>query len=945
MKIVLLSFLISLNSFLSIAQLTSWQSFTDSIPTLSSPRACDLNNDGVKDIIIGGGTDGVASNNGIMAFNGNDGSLLWKRSSRNEVFGSPIFQDITNDGIKDVFITGRQAQFLAINGSNGQLIWDYFPYSINPADSGLYNFYNPQFIPDVNNDGVPDLLVTNGGNHAAPDWETDRPPGYLMVINSVNGQLLAKAVVPDSAETYCSPLVVDIQGNGNLWILYGTGGETLGGSFWACPLNNLLQSNSLMNSIQLDTDPNKGYIAPAAVSKNMNNSHDIVIQSFGGKVKKIKGADFQQTWVYQLPNSESSAEPVLGNFVGGDNVADVMVMLFKGTAPSYTEFYQVMINGATGEVEFMDSLGTFTYLSANAIDFDNNGRDEGLVSVTYFENGQYRHRLQKIDFVNGSISQISSTKSGVNLGSTPLITDLDGDNMVDLIYVVKKDSLNPVGWKGITVFREELNISIPNSGIAWGSYLGTNSDGIYNLDAVNCGQGSVIASVNLTQPTCNGLSNGSISITPIAGSGPYTYLWTTSSNNSSITNLSAAAYSVIVTNALGCYETRTINLNDPYTISFGGIASPTCIDGGNGTATVGSSGCQCQFSTCTFLWDNGITTKPNSSLTSGWHSVTINHPDGCVVTDSVFVPSALPIITATVIIQNNCFGANQGSIELIPSNFPPTVYNWSNGGTNPLNDSLLASNYSVIVSDNRNCIDTLQFAITEPGQILISSQLQNVLCNGNATGVIQLQAQGGNGGYEFWINDAPESSVISNLVAGIYYAHVSDVLGCLSATEIISITQPSSLSLNLSSTNEVFGLDGTATASVNGGVAPFTYLWNDPNSQPENMAVYLNSGWYTVVVTDANNCQISDSVFVDVTAGTTEKQINTFLIYPNPAKENIQLTGEGKFIRIRDIQGKLISELSFTNQVNIQNLSSGIYTLEIESETNLFKYARFSKVE
>lgn len=105
MKIVLLSFFILLNSFLSIAQLTSWQSFTDSIPTLSSPRACDLNNDGVKDIIIGGGTDGVASNNGIMAFNGNDGSLLWKRSSRNEVFGSPIFQDITNDGIKDVFIT------------------------------------------------------------------------------------------------------------------------------------------------------------------------------------------------------------------------------------------------------------------------------------------------------------------------------------------------------------------------------------------------------------------------------------------------------------------------------------------------------------------------------------------------------------------------------------------------------------------------------------------------------------------------------------------------------------------------------------------------------------------------------------------------------------------------------------------------------------------------
>jgi hypothetical protein len=316
-----------------------------------------------------------------------------------------------------------------------------------------------------------------------------------------------------------------------------------------------------------------------------------------------------------------------------------------------------------------------------------------------------------------------------------------------------------------------------------------------------------------------------------------------------------------------------------------------------------------------------------------------------VVTDSVYVPLALPIITDTNIFQNNCFGANQGSIELIPSNYPPTIYNWSNGGTTALNDSLLAASYSVIVSDARGCVDTLQFTITEPSQILVSSQVQNVLCNGNATGQIQLQAQGGNGGYEFWINDAIGSSVNSNLVAGIYYTHASDALGCLSATEIISITQPSSLSLNLSSTNEIIGLDGTATASVNGGTAPYTYLWNDPNSQPENMAVYLNSGWYTVVVTDANDCQISDSVFVDVTADLIVNQANTFLIYPNPAKENIQIVGDGKLIRIRDTHGKLIREMSFSNLVNIQNLSSGIYTVEIETETNIVKFLKFSKVE
>ena len=238
-------FLIS--CFLGIAQQsTTWQTLTDSIQSFSSPRACDLNNDGILDIVVGGGTDGVASNNGIMAYNGANGALLWKRGSRNEVFGSAVFQDITNDGIKDVYIAGRQAQLLAINGANGQLLWDFFPHPVNPADSGLYNFYNPQIIHDVNNDGTNDLLVANGGDHAAPDWQTNRPPGHLMVISGLTGNLLAKAVVPDSAEIYCSPIVLDVQNNGTQWVLFGTGGENLGGSFWACPLLDLINTQSLL---------------------------------------------------------------------------------------------------------------------------------------------------------------------------------------------------------------------------------------------------------------------------------------------------------------------------------------------------------------------------------------------------------------------------------------------------------------------------------------------------------------------------------------------------------------------------------------------------------------------------------------------------------------------------------------------------------------------------
>lgn len=924
------------------AQLTSWQSFTDSIPTLSSPRACDLNNDGIKDIVIGGGTDGAASNNGIMAFNGANGSLLWKRGSRNEVFGSPIFKDITNDGIKDVFITGRQAQLLAINGSNGQLIWDYFPYPVNPADSGLFNFYNPQFISDVSGDGIADLLVTNGGNHAAPDWETNRPPGHLMVINAQNGQLIAKAVVPDSAETYCSPLVADIQGNGNLWVLYGTGGENLGGSFWACPLADLIISNSLANSIALDTDPNKGFIAPAALCKTANGGHDIIIQGFGGRIKKIKGANLGQIWQVQLPNTESSAEPVLGNFAGGDNIPDVLAILFKGVAPSYSDFYQVMINGSTGEISFKDSLGTFNYLSANALDFDNNGRDEGLVSITYMENGAYRHRLQKIDFISGAITQVGNTKTGVNLGSTPLITDLDGDNLIDIVYAVKKDSLNPVGWKGIFVNRDELNISVPNAGIAWGSYLGTNNDGIYNLNPVDCGFGSVIANANVSQPSCNGSSNGSISLSTFQGTGPHTYLWSTNSTDSIISNLSVGTYTVTVTNALGCLETRTFTLSDPYIISFGGIIAPACPGGANGLATVNSSGCPCMFNTCVFSWDNGVLTKQNNSLTSGWHSVTITHPNGCVVTDSVWIPEPLPIIVDTQIVQNNCFAENLGSIDLLNSNYQPVIYNWSNGDSTQVTDSLPAGNYTAIISDARGCSDTLTFTITEPSELLITTVVTNVLCNGDANGEILIQGQGGVGIYSYWMDQQSASSSNLNLTAGVYAVYITDENNCSSQIENVTINEPQQLNATLSSTPQITSLDGTATVNVTGGTAPYSYEWNDLNSQTESMAVYLNSGWYAVTVTDANDCQLIDSVFVETEVGLTEENSMVISIYPNPTTEMLYFNLTADKIQILDLNGRIVKSIGSSNKVDVRNLAVGNYMLKIKSKETTFIH-RFIK--
>jgi hypothetical protein len=807
----------------------------------------------------------------------------------------------------------------------------------------LYNFYNPQFINDVNNDSFPDILVCNGGDHSAPEWETNRPPGYLMIVNGLNGTLIAKAVVPDSAETYCSPIVADIQNNGTQWILYGTGGENLGGSFWASQLADLL-NNTLTNSVELASDLSKGFIAPASICKTQDNSYDIFIQAFGGKVSKIKGSDFSTTWNYQLQGTESSAAPTIGRF-SSDLKPDVFLVLFKGIAPSYSDFYQVMLDAETGQVLFKDSIGKSNYAAAAALDLDNNGLDEAVISVNYFENGHYKNKIHALDFANGLISQLGNTRAGVNLGSTPYFGDIDQDNNIDFVYSYKKDSLNPVGWKGIYLNLIELNSIIPNAGIAWGSYLGTNNNGEYYTSSVDCGFGSVISNASIVQPSCNGFADGSINLTLVAEGTPHTYLWSNGSTSSSLQNLSAGNYWVQVTNSLDCFEIRNFTLIDPFVISFGGIMSPTCPEDENGAAVVNSSGCQCMFSTCTFLWENGITTKPNNNLVEGWNSVIITHANGCLVTDSVFVPFSAPVIDSSFIGNVLCNNGATGYIQVFDGPMSTSViYNWSNGfSTNTITD-LIAGTYQLIAEDTRVCIDTLEFIVSEPENFLIDLEGNDVLCNGESNGSILTSASGGTAPYVIFLNNQIiEPLLLNQLPSGDYEIYGVDSHGCMSPTSQITLDEPLGLSNTFTVTlaSAINSFDGSIFSAVEGGTLPYSFIWEGQQSTESNL-VYLNPGWYSLTILDSNNCEYSDSVYLGL-LNTNELPESNFSVYPNPATNEININGiNGESVSFYDLNGKLLSKHNFSGNQKIYFLAKGLYYIEVKTAERTY-YSKFLK--
>ena len=152
-------------------------------------------------------------------------------------------------------------------------------------------------------------------------------------------------------------------------------------------------------------------------------------------------------------------------------------------------------------------------------------------------------------------------------------------------------------------------------------------------------------------------------------------------------------------------------------------------------------------------------------------------------------------------------------------------------------------------------------------QVLLSAQ--NVTCNGGSNGSITSSISGGQSPYSFVWSTGATSANISGLSAGNYSLTITDANNCI-GTAAISITQPTALSVNLSTTNASCGAnasDGTATASVTGGTPGYTYFWL--NGQTSSTATGLAPGPITVTVTDSNGCTFNGQVTVGGGGGGT----------------------------------------------------------------------------
>ncbi|MEP7171337.1 MAG: SprB repeat-containing protein, partial [Bacteroidota bacterium] len=260
-----------------------------------------------------------------------------------------------------------------------------------------------------------------------------------------------------------------------------------------------------------------------------------------------------------------------------------------------------------------------------------------------------------------------------------------------------------------TVFVTDVNGCTTNlSGIAIIEPAGSLSASVFGSQNVNCYSGA----------------NGSIDLTTINGTAPYSFNWSNGASTEDINNLSAGTYTVIVTDANSCVFTTSSTVSQPnaaLNVSTNITQNVSCNSGANGAIDLTASDGTAPYS---YNWSNGETTEDIGNLISGTYSVIVTDANGCVFATSATVTQPAGALNASAnVLQNvNCYSGANGSIDLTPADgTAPYIFVWSNGATTEDINNLSAGTYTVVVTDSNGCAFTTLANISQPNAALNAS--------------------------------------------------------------------------------------------------------------------------------------------------------------------------------------------------------------------------------
>lgn len=326
----------------------------------------DINGDHITDVIVATG------NYWTLCLNGVNGNIIWQFSTHFGTINTGSVEwedaldivDINNDGTYEVVIgcAGGNEMVYALNGSNGNRIWDYGD-SISTNDGDIESV---KIKYDYNHDGYKDVLVAasgviNGGRHAS------------ICLNGLNGQVIFYRTEPQPFTDDIVPLpfggAVGVNNNG---APYGvTGFDTIGNQMWSYTASGNIWS--LKETADISGD----------------GRNDILgLCGFSGAVFGISGYTGSQVWSRSLGSSNNGKITLLDD-ADGNGYAD-----FTLSAPQSA----FRLDAKTGNTIWSNALGSSFLRGVDNIgDITNDSIDDIVIAT------QLPPRLVVLNGINGNI--------------------------------------------------------------------------------------------------------------------------------------------------------------------------------------------------------------------------------------------------------------------------------------------------------------------------------------------------------------------------------------------------------------------------------------------------------------------------------------------------------------------------------------------------------------
>ncbi len=536
---------------------------------------------------------------------------------------------------------------------------------------------------------------------------------------------------------------------------------------------------------------------------------------------------------------------------------------------SYTDATCGNSNGSAS-VSVSGGTPTYTYLWSNSGTSNTiSGIPAGSYSVTVTDSQSCTNVT--VVSVNNSGAPTISLVSSINVSCN------GGSNGNATISVTGGTPGYTYLWSNATNGTSISNVVANNYSVTVTDAIGCQATFNINITQPTVLNASIVGN---TSPTCYGYTDGTATVNASGGTPaafpPYSYLWTNGQTTSTATTLSSGIYNVTVTDANGCSTIATTNILQPTQVSSN-ITSNTdvsCNGGSNGSATVSANG---GIPSYTYLWSNTNSTNNATNLTAGIYSVTVYDSNSCTAISNITINEPTALVVTIPLVQNvGCFGETTGQLSASATGGSPNYsFLWSNGTPTATNSGLSVGTYIVTVTDNHGCTNTSSIDITEPSQLIASTNvISNASCNGGNNGSASASPSGGTPGYFYHWSTNANVSTISNLTTGNYIVTITDSNFCTSI-DTVTISEPTLLTLNFISDSTLCNnsSDGQINLTPTGGVGPYSYQWS--NSEITEDISNLLSGTYTVTVTDNNSCSTIQTTTVNQPSIVTATFINS----------------------------------------------------------------------